>query len=162
VPYGVGSKKGGLMNKIIFASFVLALSLVTNGIAGDIVRLTEHIDEHGKRTVYNTSKTVLEKSPPWKLDKEPPFPIHKAVATAERWIKEKYPKFTEIHIVSVSLSPIWDDKYKDRWYYSITAQAGADLDGISANSYFSIMVLMDGTVVGPSVPKNDEVEDCKQ
>jgi len=152
------------MKKIIATSFVLLLVLAGNGIAGDSVRLTEHIDEHGKRTIYKTTKAILEKSPSWNLDKEPPFPIHKAVAIAERWIKEKYPKFTNVSIVSVSLSPIWDHKNKDKWYYSIAAQAGADLDGISASSFFSVMVLMDGTVVGPSVPTNDDKEDenCQQ
>jgi len=153
------------MKKIVAASFVLLFALASKGIAGDTVRLTEHIDEHGKRTVYNTTKAILEKSPSWKIDKEPPFPIHKAVAIAEHWIKEKYPKFTDVHIVYISISPIGDPKYKNKWYYSIAAQAGADLDGISASSYFSVMVLMDGSVVGPSVPKNNEKEDeedCQQ
>jgi len=156
------------MNKIIMASFVLLLVFASKGFAGETVRLTEHIDEHGKRTTFNTTRTIIEKSPSWKLDSEPPYPIHKAVDKAKQWIKRKYPKFTDLQIVSVSLSPIWERKFRDKWYYSVSAHAGADLDGISANSFFSIMVLMDGTVVGPSVPKDGEKEeemddtDCQQ
>ena len=152
------------MKKIFIVSFILMLALASKGFAGDTVRLTEHIDEHGKRTVYNTTKAILEKCPSWKLDKEPPFPIYKAVAISEQWIKEKYPKFTNVRIVYISISPIGDPKFKDKWYYSIAAQAGVDLDGVSASSYFSVMVLFDGTVVGPSTPRNDEKaeEDCQQ
>jgi hypothetical protein len=161
-------KKGEPMNKIIMPLFVFSLLLASKGFAGETVRLTEHIDEHGKRTVFNTTRTILEKSPAWKLDSEPPYPIHKAVDNVKQWINQKYPKFTDVRIVSVSLSPIWESKFKDKWYYSVTAQAGADLDGISASSFFSVMVLMDGTIVGPSIPKNGEKEedieneDCQQ
>lgn len=147
------------MKKIIALSFVLLVMLASKGLACNTVRLTEHIDEHGKRTVYEAAKTDVEKSPFWKLDKEPPLPVHKAVAIAKQWIREKYPKFTDVHIFSVSLSPIGDFKYKDKWYYSITAKAAADLDGITASSFFSVMVLMDGTVVGPSIPGNDGREE---
>jgi hypothetical protein len=142
---------------------VLAFTLfAAPALASDVVRLTEHIDEHGKRTVFVTTRTVLEKCPTWKVDKEPPYPIHKAVAVAQEWIKKKYPKFTSFRIVNVSLSPIWDEKYQDRWYYNVAASGAADLDGISASSYFSVMVLMDGTVVGPSVPTNDKEEECNE
>lgn len=142
---------------------VLAFTLfAAPALARDVVHLTEHIDEHGKRTVFVTTRAVLEKCPTWKLDKEPPYPIHKAVAVAQDWIKKKYPKFTSFRIVSVSLSPIWDRNFEDRWYYSVAASAAADLDGISASSYFSVMVLMDGTVVGPSAPTNDKEEDCQE
>ncbi|HUL01420.1 MAG TPA: hypothetical protein VLX29_11310 [Nitrospirota bacterium] len=143
-------------------TIVCLILISTVAVAGETVRLTEHIDEHGKRTVFVTTKKILEKCPTWKLDKEPPLPIYKAVGLAQEWIKKKYPKFTAVQIVSISLSPIWEHEYKDRWYYSVTAQASADLDGVTANSYFSVMVLMDGTIVGPSTPKNDENEDCQQ
>jgi hypothetical protein len=163
-----GKNKGETMIKIISVSLILLLALASKAFAGDTVRLTEHIDEHGKRTVFNTTKTIIEKNPSWNLESDPPYPIHKAVDQAKEWIKQKYPKFTNVQIVSISLSPIWTHKFKDKWYYSISAQAGADLDGISASSFFSVMVLMDGTVVGPSVPKNEEMEeeidvkDCQQ
>ncbi len=114
---------------------VLAFTFfAAQALARDVVRLTEHIDEHGKRTVFVTTRAVLEKCPIWKLDKEPPYPIHKAVAVAQEWIKKKYPKFTSFRIVTVSLSPIWDRNFEDRWYYSVAASAAADLDGISASA----------------------------
>lgn len=130
--------------------------------AGETVRLTEHVDEHGKRTAYVTTRIILEKCPTWKLDKEPPLPIYKAVGLAQEWIKKKHSKFSSVHTANISLSPIWDHDFKDRWYYTVTSEASADLDGITANSYFSILVLMDGSIVEPSAPKNDETEDCPQ
>ncbi|MFA5073209.1 MAG: hypothetical protein WC539_04865 [Nitrospirota bacterium] len=141
---------------------ILTFSLFTvKGFASDIVHLTEHVDESGKRTVFVTTRAVLEKCPNWKLDKEPPYPIHKAIAVAQQWIKKKYPRFTNFRIVSISLMPIWDRNFKDRWYYSIAASAATDFDGISASSYFSTMVLMDGTVVGPSTPISDNKDSCQ-
>ena len=154
------------MKKIIMLSFVLLVALVSKLMAGDTVRIMDMTDENGKRTVYNTTKAILAKSPDWQLDKEPPLPVHKAAALSEKWIKEKYPKLTNVKIVSISLSPLWEQQYKDKWYYNITAQAGADLDGISAHSFVTVMILMDGTVVGPSKSdqKDDEKEkeDCQQ
>jgi hypothetical protein len=134
---------------------LVVLLFSAQAIANEVVRLTEHIDVNGKRTVFETTKDILEKCPVWKMDREPPLPIHKAVEIAAQWIKKKHPKFTSVNIVSISLSKIWDQKYQDRWYYSIAANAIVDLDGIKASSYFSVMVLMEGTVVGPSSPKTD-------
>ena len=137
---------------VLLSIFMFAVQ----GSAGDTVLLTEHIDENGKRTAFVTTKDVIEKSPSWKLDKEPPLPIHKAIQIADKWIKTKYPKFTAFNIISVSISKIWEHKQKDKWYYTISTAASADVDGISAHTYFSVIVLMDGTVVGPSSPKNSE------
>lgn len=154
------------MKKLIMVSLFLLVALVSKGIAGDTVRIMDMTDENGKRTVYNTTKAILEKSPDWQLDSEPPFPVHKAAALSEKWIKEKYPKLTNVKIVSISLSPLWEHQYKNKWYYNITAEAGTDLDGISAHSFVTVMVLMDGTVVGPSKSGQDndirEKENCQQ
>ncbi|MFA5339389.1 MAG: hypothetical protein WC317_04460 [Candidatus Omnitrophota bacterium] len=143
------------MKRLVIA--VLGIFLFsTQAIAGEVVRLTEHVDENGKRTIYQTTRDVLEKCPEWKTSEELPLPVHKAVEIATQWVKEKYPKFVNFKVVNISLSEIWDDKYKDRWYYSISVNGNVDLDGIRANSYFSVMVLMDGTIVGPSLPKSDD------
>jgi len=143
-------------------SIICVILFSTVSMAGERVRVTEHVDEHGKRTVFFTTKQVLEKCPAWKLDKEPPFPTYKAVGLAQAWIKKKYPKFSSVHTATISISPIWDNDFRDRWYYTVTSEASADLDGVTANSYFSVIVLMDGTIVEPSAPKNDDAEDCQQ
>ncbi len=122
-------------------------------LAREVVNLTMYTDENGKTTVFETTQDVLERCPAWKMDQEPPLPIYKAVELATQLMKEKYPKFTDFDINSISLSKIWDQKYQDRWYYSIGVNANADLDGIKANSYFNVLVLMDGTVVEPISPK---------
>lgn len=143
------------MKKFMIA--VLAVILFPmQAVAGEVVRLTEFTDENGKRIVYETTKDVIEKCPIWRMDEEPPFPIHRAVELAMQWIREKYPKFTNFDIVNISLSKTWNEKYKDMWYYSIFFNANVDLNGIKASSYFTVLVLMDGTVVGPSSPKNNE------
>lgn len=138
------------MRKAIFISLLLVVAVTSRVFASDVVMLTEIIDEQGKRSVYNVSKAWLNKTPSWNLDKEPPFPVHKAAAVAEHWIKERHPKFTKTRIASVSLSPLWEEKFKDKWYYSVAMQAGADLDGVTASSFFNVILLMDGTVVAPT------------
>ena len=142
--------------KINTIALLGVLFFATQAFAGNVIQLTTHIDEHGKRTEFVTTKDVLAKCPTWKTDKEPPFPIHKAIDVAQQWIKKKYPKFTDIRIVAISLSPIWEPDFQDRWYYSVTTSAAADLDGVSASSFFNVMVLMDGTVIGPTSPRNNE------
>ena len=137
---------------IIAATFVMVFAFQA---AADVVKLTESIDEHGKRIEYVTTTNVLEKCPTWTVDKEPPYPIHKAIDVARQWIKKRYPKFTSYKIVNISIRPIWDLSFKERWYYGVTVNAAADLDGVSASSVFNILVLMNGTVIEPTSPKNN-------
>ncbi len=137
-------------------ALLAVLLFAAQAFAGNVIQLTTHIDERGKRTEFITTKDVLAKCPQWKTDTEPPFPIHKAIDVAKQWIKKKYPKFTDIRVVSVSLAPIWEPDFQDRWYYGIGTSASVDMDGVSASSYFSVMVLMDGTVIGPTSPRDSE------
>jgi hypothetical protein len=120
------------------------------------VNLTTYVDENGKTTEYLTTQNVLEKCPEWTLDKEPPLPIQKAVKIAEEHIKVKYPQFTSFKIIHIALSPVYNSKYRNRWYYDISVQAVANLGGVSASSHFNVIVLMDGTIVEPTEVKNGE------
>ena len=142
------------MKKSILAVLGIIL-FAAQAMAGEVVHLAEHMDDNGNRTVFQTTRDVLDKCPTWKMDKEPPLPIHKAVEIAKQWIKKHHPAFTDSKILSISLSKIWDQKYHDRWYYSVSSNATVDVGGIKASSYFSVIVLMDGTVVGPRAPKNN-------
>ena len=143
------------MKKLLIAIFGVIL-FTTQGIASEMVRITEYVDEHDKRTAYVTTFDVLKKCPEWTLDKEPPLPINKAVDIAAQWAKKKYPQIQNQTVVSISLSEIWNEKFKNRWYYTVSFNAGADLDGINANAFFNVIVLMDGTVVGPTTSKSEE------
>jgi len=75
------------------------------------------------------------------------------VGKATEWIKNRNKKFTEWDIVSISLGKIWDSEIKNKWYYSISVNGTVDVDGIKANSFFSVIVLMDGTIVEPTSKK---------
>ena len=146
---------------------IAVLVLVGRGIASETVCLTPvQTTENGMRTVLATTRDVLDKSPDWSLEKEPPLSIHDAIAAANGWAKNKYPQLTNLTLRSISLSrfPVswdrqptaWPPKPKDKWYYMLSMQAAVELDGINAGANFQVIVLMDGTVVGPSSLQSDE------
>ena len=117
------------------------------------VRITEHVDADGKSTFWYITPERLAKLPAWKTDAPLPLPIEKAIAQATAWIKLRHAKFTEWEIVTVSLGKIWDSDTKNRWYYSVSVNGTANVDGVRASSFFSVIVLMDGSVVEPTEQK---------
>jgi hypothetical protein len=136
---------------ITAALFVILFS--AQAAADEVVYLMDYTDQNGNRITYETTKETLERCPVWKMEEEVPFPIHKAVEVTTRWAKEKYPNFTDFDIVNISLCQMWEEKHKGTWYYNISINANVDLNGINANSYFSVLVLMDGTIVEPRSSK---------
>ena len=135
--------------KNFLLSILIIFVFTGNGIASEIVQITDHIDENHNRISYRTTKEILGKCPDWKLDKEPPLPVSTATEIANTWIKKKYPKFNKFSIAAITLSKIWDREYQNKWYYSISVNAFADIDGINTRSFFSVIILMDGSVVEP-------------
>lgn len=136
--------------KLRLAIFGLAVGLAAVAAADERVRITEHRDASGKSTYWFITQEGLTNIPEWKVDGPLPLPVEKAVAKATEWIKKRNAKFTEWDIVSISLGKIWDSDIKNRWYYSVSVNGTVDVDGIKANSFFSIIILMDGTIVEPT------------
>jgi hypothetical protein len=136
--------------KLCLAIFGLAVGCAVAAAAGELVRITEHRDANGKSTYWFIKQERLSKIPEWKVDGPLPLPVEKAVAKATEWIKKRNAKFTEWDIVSISLGKIWDSDTKNRWYYSVSVNGTVVVDGIKANSFFSVIILMDGTIVEPT------------
>ena len=136
--------------KLRLAIFGLAVGLAAVAVAGERVRITEHRDANGKSTYWFITQEELTNIPEWKVDGPLPLPVEKAVAKATEWIKKRNAKFTEWDIASITLGKIWDSDVKNRWYYSVSVNGTVDVDGIKANSFFSIIILMNGTIVEPT------------
>ena len=136
--------------RLCLAFFSLALGCAMVVTADERVRITEHRDANGKSTYWYITQERLAQIPDWKPDVSLPLPIEKAVGKATEWIKNRSTKFTERDIVTISLGKIWDSEMKDKWYYTISVNGTVNVDGIKANSFFSVIVLMDGTIVEPS------------
>ncbi len=132
------------------AVFGLMVGFAAVANAGGRVRITEHIDADNKSTYWFITQEALTNIPEWKVDGPLPLPVEKAVAKAMEWIKKRNAKFTEWAVASISLGKIWDSDLKNRWYYSVSVNGTVDVDGIKANSYLSVIILMDGTIVEPT------------
>ena len=145
------------MKRSVLAVSALMLLLRTHVAASEPFCFSSMIDANGTRTVLATTRDVIERAPDWKLDKEPPLSVHDALEAANRWVKNNYPQFTSVRVFSISLSRVSRSLRSDdnKWYYSVSFNGSVDLGGISANSHFNIIVLMDGTVVGPATAQPD-------
>ncbi len=139
--------------RLCLALISLTLCCAMAVTANERVRITEHLDANGKSTCWYITQERLAQIPEWRPDVSLPLPVEKAVGKATEWIKNRNKKFTEWDIVSISLGKIWDSEIKNKWYYSISVNGTVDVDGIKANSFFSVIVLMDGTIVEPTSKK---------
>lgn len=133
---------------LTFFSLALGCAMVVKADAR--VMITEHRDVNGKSTYWHITQERLAQTPEWKPDVSLPLPVEKAAGKATEWLKKRTTKFTEWDIVSISLGKIWDSEIKNKWYYSVSVNGTVQVDGIKANSFFSVIVLMDGTVVEPT------------
>jgi hypothetical protein len=136
--------------RLCLAFFSLALGCAMVVTADEHVMITEHRDANGKSTYWHITRERLAQIPEWKPDVSLPLPIEKAAEKATGWIKSRNTKFTELDIVSISLGKIWDSEMKNKWYYSVSVNGAVNVDGIRANAFFSVIVLMDGTIVEPT------------
>ena len=115
--------------------------------------------EHAIRTAYQEDGTEIEwhvsdaqflKTPEWKFDgkSSPPFGMSDAYQRAHAWLKKTFPKMSSFRLREYSVSTAGSSRVPNRWYY--TFEFFGDLDGsVVTNSRFSVMVLMDGTIIEP-------------
>jgi hypothetical protein len=99
----------------------------------------------------------FKQTPEWRPGKaQPPVPLTKALALAEKWIiKEKGGgKGTEAgDILSITIAtPGSDERYLFHYYYKIEYSGSRPFD------YMACIVLMDGTVLEPRRRYSSEIE----
>ena len=119
--------------------------------------------EHAIRTSYQEDGSELNwyvsddqfmRTPEWKFDgkSSPPFPMGEAYQRAKAWLNKSFPKMSSFKLREYSVSSAGSSRAPNRWYYTFDFMG--DLDGsIVTNSRFSVMVLMDGTVIEPKSKK---------
>ena len=113
------------------------------------VCLTQNMDENGVRTYFMAPRAAVSNSPSWTLKSEPPMPITQAMVLVRKWLKSKHPSFTFEEMSYLTLAKIWNTDFPNRWYYSMMMQGRATVDGTEVSKCFSVIMLMDGTVVEP-------------
>lgn len=75
-----------------------------------------------------------------------------AYSRAYAWLQNAFPKMSSFRLHSYGLSTAGSSRAPNRWYY--TFDFFGDVDGSTVtNSKFSVMVLMDGTVIEPRESK---------
>ncbi len=110
---------------------------------------TSYEDDGGEIGWY-VSDSMFMKTPEWKFDgkSSAPLGMPSAYQTAYGWLKKTFPKMSGFKVRSYGLSTAGSSMAPNRWYY--TFDFVGDLDGsMVMNSRFSVMVLMDGSVVEP-------------
>ena len=137
----------------VFLGMLFVLLSPPIGRASERIGITEHRDEKGKNTYYSTSPELLSRSPSWDLTGNPPLSIEAAVTKAKEWIRTRYPSFIPEEVVNISLGRIYEPEIGNRWYYTVSLQARTTTDGVDTEKFFSVIVLLDGSVVEPSDSK---------
>jgi hypothetical protein len=111
-------------------------------------------DGDADRLCAVVSDEQLLKSPAWKNDApNPPFSAKAAIRLATD-LKQKLVKDSKTYTWRFESAKLCRDQYADRWYWTIQFETrfrpGAPPDAINE---LDLVVLMDGTVIQPVVPK---------
>jgi len=107
-------------------------------------------EEDGREIGWYVSDSQFLKTPEWKFDgrTDPPLSMPVAYSRAYGWLQKAFPKMSSFRLRSYGLSTAGSSRAPNRWYY--TFDFFGDMDGSTVtNSKFSVMVLMDGTIVEP-------------
>jgi hypothetical protein len=111
-------------------------------------------ENDGREIGWFVSDAQFLKTPEWKFDgrSEPPLSMPVAYSRAYAWLKKSFPKMSSFRLRSYELSTAGSSRAPNRWYYAF--DFFGDVDGSTVtNSKFSVMVLMDGTVIEPRETK---------
>ena len=143
------SKRGKKMKQGLWACLVFAICGVSAAATYEHPIRTSYEDDGGEIGWY-VSDTQFMKTPEWKFDGQssPPLSMPDAYKRAYAWLKKSFPKIDSFGVRSYGLSTAGSSRAPNRWYY--TFDFSGNLDGsMVMNSRFSVMVLMDGSVIEP-------------
>ena len=129
--------------------------LLVAACSGETATTHEHpirtsYEEDGGEIGWYVSDTQFMKTPEWKFDGQssPPLGMPSAYQNAYTWLKKSFPKMSGFKVRSYGLSTAGSSRAPNRWYY--TFDFVGDFDGsMVMNSRFSVMVLMDGSIIEP-------------
>ncbi len=110
--------------------------------------------EDGSELGWYVSDDQFLRTPEWKFDGKslPPLAMADAHQRAHAWLKKTFPKMSSFRLREYSVSTAGSSRAPNRWYY--TFEFLGDLDGsMVTNSRFSVMVLMDGTIIEPKTTR---------
>jgi hypothetical protein len=133
-----------------------------------ILRMGETAKEKSIEWVWYVDRDALKRQPRWDgYSSAPPFPIHQAVANTMQQIRKSHPSMAKWKIESIRVRPVEDTSGKEKngwmesvWYYHIQLVPSSQAEYEQWESKGQIaalsrVVLMDGTVLGPTLIAGD-------
>ena len=107
-------------------------------------------DETGRGKAYRVPENKLLATKKWSPESEaPPFSVPAAVTVALNRLNPKQP--SSLRVIKVELIASGGQEW--RWFYRIESYDSVKANGPQAPEILEVIVLMDGTVVEPSLPQ---------
>jgi hypothetical protein len=134
----------------LVAAFIIcgASAVASAAPCGGLPVVTTRLDD-GTKIGIVVKEAQFKKAPAWAPNKgEPPMPISKVIAAAEKWMKAEYAAYDSVRIHSVSLTEFGCGVDPTYWYYQVDFVPMKNGRPSFGGHY--IAVLFDGTVIGPT------------
>jgi hypothetical protein len=150
------------MNKLLVL-LILPVSLLSSPCPAQ----TYYSYAFGKQYAFKITTEMLAKSPSWPENSDnPPLPARKAIRLATA-LKDRLVKDSEAfkwHLVSAQLERNWGLKTDTgKWWWLINFEAHVRVGGQSGRPInLRVVVLMDGTVIEPTICDEEEEVDRDQ
>jgi hypothetical protein len=139
--------------KILCIALLLIASSASAAPSSEYAIRSTHT-ESGEEIAWYVSDARLSSTPEWKFDARTgvPLPMPAAYERANTWLKSSFPKIGSFRLRSYTVASSGNSLAPNRWYYVFDFVGDVDGSTVS-NAKFSVMVLMDGTVVEPRAKK---------
>jgi len=132
----------------VVAAVVLSSSALAHAACLGLPVVTTQLDD-GSKVGIVVKEAQFKKAPAWAPSKgEPPLPIAKVVAAADKWMKTEYLAYDTVRIHSINLMEFGCNDDPRYWYYRVDFLPMKN-GRPSLGGHF-IAVLLDGTVIGPT------------
>ena len=110
--------------------------------------------EDGTRVGVIVTDAQFKKSPAWSPGKgEPPLSISRVVEIAQKWAASQFKRYDSVQIQGINLSEYGCPSTTKHWYYVVHFAPVIDGNRVFSGGQFAV-ILMDGTIVGPTVVKD--------
>jgi hypothetical protein len=143
---------------VCFIPLFLAVALIAQETASNIITLADFNNSKGKRLVWEVTGEVAWAVPKWDAEKDAlPLSVSEASTIAKKWAKNRCHSCDTLAIEEIRLSPMPVPDFQDRWYYTIFITPVV----YGAHQYenqITVVVLFNKTVVEPKEkePRNYE------
>ncbi len=149
------------ISRAIFIFLLFSLAPYVNAQDDAVVTLYDLTRANGNRETYRITEQSASRVPDWfpEKDEKPPLSIPRAITLAKEWAK-KQSKDSKPDIQSIRIWRIKWPEMMNKWFYIIDLSRyvqGRSTDGLpvvgTTTDSISVVVLMDGSVVGPLITK---------